>query len=84
MAKLPDTKEGLQDAGYVYDGDSRCKGKDCGELIEFWITPTGAKMPMSVIAEKKTPGFFDPPSRLLRVPHWGVCPNTKDFRRAHN
>jgi hypothetical protein len=79
---LPNTKEGLQDAGYVYDSDSVCRGADCHAQIEFWITPGGRKMPMEVVAEKKQPGFFEPPTRLLRIPHWQKCPNAKDFRNA--
>jgi hypothetical protein len=77
----PKTKEQWIDAGYVYDNDSFCRA--CGVPIEWWITPTGHKMPMTVREEKRDAGrgFFDPPQQLIRVPHWADCEFASDFRK---
>ena len=81
MGKLPDTKEGLEAAGYLYDNDSTCRG--CGDSIEWWITPNDKKMPMSVVTDKKDGGLFSPERGLRRIPHWTHCENAKDFRNAN-
>jgi hypothetical protein len=77
---IPTKREELVDAGYVFDGEGYCRG--CGAAIEWWITPSGKKMPMSVQEIKKEgAGFFAPVIGYKRVAHWGVCPNASDFKR---
>ena len=76
---LPQTKQGLEDAGYVFDGESTCRG--CGVPIEWWITPNDKKMPMIVKEVKKSSGVFAPGVALIRVPHWSDCPEATSFRR---
>lgn len=80
MGGLPKSKEGLQDAGYVFDFETHCRA--CGALIEFWITPRGKRMPMDVIPVKATDNFFAPVKEFERIAHWASCPNAKDFRRS--
>lgn len=72
---IPENVEDLKAMGYVYDNDATCRG--CGAPIEWWITPRGKKMPMSVIDE----GTLQTGRREVRRPHWGDCPNAKDFKR---
>ena len=80
MGGLSKTKQGLQDAGYVFDGEGRCKA--CGVYLEWWITKTGHKMPMEVVPVKETDNFFAPVKEFNRIPHFASCPNAKDFRRS--
>lgn len=75
---FPETKETLEEAGYVFDNDAFCRG--CGEPIEWWITPNDKKMPMSVVAVKEGTGFFAKVVGEKRIPHWSNCPNAKDFK----
>jgi hypothetical protein len=56
----------LNAAGYELDSVSKCWGKDCGQTIEWWVTPNGKKMPI------------DPETKK---PHFGTCPNLKEFRK---
>ena len=76
---IPETKAGLEAAGYVFDSDARCRG--CGEPIEFWITNNGKRMPISVQIKKEGEGFFAKEKELIRVSHFAVCPNAAEFRR---
>jgi hypothetical protein len=67
---LPTKKEDLEEIGYVFDNEARCRF--CDEPIEWWITSNGKKMPMTVV-DVKSEGF---PSKLLRVerrPHFPDC-----------
>jgi hypothetical protein len=73
--KYPATSDELKKAGYEYDNDSRCRS--CGEPIEWWITPSGSKMPMVV----KKAGSVLLQAGEVRVPHWADCPNANDFRK---
>src|SRR5215468_1833811 len=47
---LPEKREALVALGYVFDNEARCRG--CGAAIEWWITPNGKKMPMTVRERK--------------------------------
>lgn len=76
---IPETKEGLEAAGWVFDGEARCRG--CKEPIEFWITNKGNRMPMTVQIKRQGEGFFAPAKELIRVSHFAVCPNADEFRR---
>lgn len=77
---LPETKEELEKAGYVFDNEAHCKG--CGAEIEWWITPNGKKMPMSVQEQRVGEGYFRSVIGFRRIPHWSNCPNAKEFRNA--
>lgn len=68
---FPATSNELRAGGYLYDNDSRCRG--CGIAIEWWITPQGNKMPMTV---EKVRGKGD-----VRQTHFASCPAAEDFRR---
>ena len=43
---IPETTNALREAGWEYSGEATCRG--CGERIEWWITPSGKNMPVSV------------------------------------
>jgi hypothetical protein len=76
---IPEKREDLVAMGYVFDNEGRCRG--CGAAIEWWITPNGKKMPMSVKDVKdESKSFPQPVLRTIRVPHWSDCPNAEDFR----
>lgn len=64
---FPKTEEELNSAGYQFTGQSICRG--CGALMEWWITPSGKKMPL------------DP---VTREPHHATCPKADGFRRKRN
>ena len=76
---IPEKREDLVAMGYVFDNEAFCRG--CGAPIEWWITPNGKKMPMSVLEVHKTESAVSPVVGYRRVPHWSDCPNAKDFRR---
>lgn len=73
--KWPATSDELKKAGYVYDTDGVCRG--CQSPIEWWITPAGKKMPISV--QKAGDVLFN--SAEVRVSHFANCPEAKTFRR---
>ena len=77
---LTDKKEDLEAMGYVFDNEAHCRG--CGAYIEWWITPRGKKMPMSVkeVRERESP--IASIKEILRIPHWTDCPNAGDFRKG--
>lgn len=79
MGGLPTSKEGLEAAGYLFDGEGHCKA--CGVYIEWYITPRDKKMPMEVVPVKATDNFFAPVKEYQRIPHWSSCPNAADFRK---
>jgi hypothetical protein len=72
---FPATSDELRKGGYEYSNDARCSG--CHEPIEWWLTPAGKKMPMTV----QKAGDVLKASGEIRVPHWGICPNASDFRK---
>ena len=82
---IPETWQGLADAGYLFDNEGICKG--CGAQIEWWLTPPskknprGSKMPMSLVEKKDGVGFFAKTVAFLRRPHFVDCPHAADFRR---
>jgi hypothetical protein len=73
--KWPATSDELKAAGYEYDNDSNCPG--CGAPVEWWITPNGKKMPLTVT---KTATIHHATADV-RQPHFSDCPNAKDFRK---
>ena len=50
---------------YITYGGDRVACKGCGATIVWVVTPAGKRMPC------------DPDG----VPHWGTCPNAKEFKR---
>jgi hypothetical protein len=76
---IPEKKADLEAFGYVFDNKAKCRG--CGAEIEWWITPRGKKMPMSVQIVRETGSPISPVKEYRRVPHWSDCPNAKDFRK---
>jgi hypothetical protein len=80
--KWPVTSNELRDAGYEYDNDGACKG--CQAPIEWWISPAGAKTPMSIIsAAERNPSIQarmkDPLDK--RQPHFIDCVERDKFKR---
>jgi len=68
---VPDNRTDLEMMGYRYDGSGFCRG--CGASLQWFVTPNGKKMPMSVQNETEE-------KETLEV-HWSVCPKAKDFRK---
>jgi len=60
------TPEDLKEAGYKLSGSGRCRGQNCGAMIEWWKTPQDHNIPI------------DPDTMQ---PHWATCPNSKSFKR---
>jgi hypothetical protein len=79
----PLTSDELKAAGYEYVNDGTCRG--CGAAIEWWITPGGKRMPMSVI--KATDRTTTINEAMLkrgtdhRQSHFADCPDAVKFRR---
>lgn len=71
----PATSDELKKAGYEYDNDGVCRG--CLSPIEWWLTPDGKRMPISV--QKANNVLFD--SSEKRISHFANCPEAKSFRR---
>ena len=73
---IPKTSNELRAEGYEYSNDAICRG--CQEEIEWWITPTGHRMPMSVkrIGTVKT-GFQE-----FRESHFATCTEADSFRKS--
>jgi hypothetical protein len=66
---FPDTCEAMEMAGYRRRNYSRCDG--CMAAVEWWITPTGQRIPME---HMPYPGS-------KAVSHWAVCPKEDQFRK---
>ena len=79
MSGIPTNREDLIAAGYLCDNEARCRG--CGAEIEWWITPRGKKMPMSVVAVRERNSPIAPVQRWERIPHWTNCPKADSFRK---
>lgn len=77
--KFPATSDQLKRAGYEYSNEARCKGPNCGEMIEWWITPNDKKMPLSVRKEGNV--LFN--SGEVREPHHMSCPDAPSFKGKH-
>jgi len=75
---ITENKEALIAAGWIYDSDGVCPG--CGEAIELWIAPRGNKVPMSVVAVRKTGSLFSLQKQLMRRSHAPYCPEHDMFR----
>lgn len=77
---LPTKKEDLEAAGYLFDNEGTCRG--CGERIEWYITPAGKKMPMSVVEVRERDSPIAPIKEIQRIPHWSNCSHAGDFRKS--
>lgn len=66
---LPTTRQALEDAGYKRSNYSRCQG--CRVPIEWWITPSGARMPWDHM----------PYPESAAVSHWATCTTVDKFRK---
>jgi len=81
---LPEKKEDLEAAGWVFDNEGVCRG--CGAPVEWWISNNGRKCPMSVVPLDER-GEVVPPGSLLRVirfvrrSHFSDCPEAASFRK---
>jgi len=77
---IPTKREDLVAMGYVFDNEARCRG--CGMPIEWWLTPKGKKMPMTVKEVKdESRTFPQPVLGWERIPHWSDCPKADSFRK---
>jgi hypothetical protein len=66
MPPFPKGPKELAKAGYIYQGDSHCKAKDCGALLHWYkFSLTGQKMPIDSITME---------------PHWKSCIGADQFR----
>ena len=68
--KLPATRRGMIERGYVYTGNNTCSG--CGAAIEWWKTPNQRSAP------------FDPMplEYSFSRSHFATCTRRADFRKA--
>jgi hypothetical protein len=77
---LPTQVKELQAAGYAYEDKGVCRR--CGAEIEWWKSPSGAKMPFRVFKIRENEA--NPASRVVRlerVVHFADCPKAKKFRK---
>jgi hypothetical protein len=70
LMPFPATRQAMQETGYKRECYARCKG--CRQPIEWWHTPTGARIPMEWMGQDDSPA----------VSHWSTCPKAEDFRRS--
>lgn len=66
---FPKTRAAMLVADYLYCHQGVCRG--CGAKMEWWRTPTGAKMPMNPMLEEDSPA----------VPHWATCAEREQFQK---
>ncbi len=81
---IPEKKADLEAMGYVFDNEAKCRG--CEAAIEWWITPNGKKMPMSVLpldaqGQKIIGASLTPVYEYVRRPHFADCPKASEFRK---
>jgi hypothetical protein len=78
----PLTSDQLKAAGYEYSNDGTCRG--CGAPVEWWLTPAGKRMPMTVLTSADRNSTI---SGMLKDPgdkrqsHFADCPDAVKFRR---
>jgi len=66
---FPQTFDEMKARGYQFDNDAIFRG--CGDDIEWWITPTGKKIPMNPMTSGSSQA----------VAHWATCTEQDTFRR---
>ncbi len=67
---LPLTRAEMIAGGYTFSNKAPCKG--CGEEIEWWSSPKGARLPMNVMTK-------DPSGAII---HLETCSSSAEFRKA--
>lgn len=65
---FPKTIDELTAHGYRFTNEATCRGRQCGQRIEWWLTPNGKKLPLDVDESGNV------------TAHWGTCPSAKEFR----
>lgn len=78
---IPTKREDLVSMGWVFDNEAHCRG--CGEPVEWWITPKGKKMPMTVKEVRDRDSPISPIKEIQRIPHWATCERADSFRSSH-
>jgi hypothetical protein len=58
--------------GYEPNGGPQATCRACNAPIEWWMTPTGRKLPMNPMPTPETPA----------IAHWSTCTNPDRFRKA--
>jgi hypothetical protein len=66
---FPKDADALKAAGYKFDNDAVCRG--CGDEIEWWISPSGKKMPMNPMKAGSE----------AAVNHFATCSDAPLFRK---
>jgi hypothetical protein len=61
---FPSCRQDLEKAGFSFEVEGRCRGKDCRAVIHWWRTPKGRRIPLN-------------PDCTL---HFSTCRNQADFR----
>ena len=69
MSQFPETPIKMLIAGYDRSNYSVCKS--CGAAIEWWITPSGQRIPMNPMPLSYSPA----------VSHFATCPDADKFRK---
>lgn len=67
---FPKNSTELKFRGYTKSGNTHCQA--CGAPIEFWVTPTGKRIPINAMPELLTPA----------IAHWSTCTDPNRFRKA--
>ena len=67
---FPQKFEELKPAGYRFDNHGLCRG--CNAEIEWWVTPSGKKIPFNLMVKDLSPV----------VAHFVTCPDREQFRRG--
>ena len=66
---FPRTLNDMIPSGYQFDNHAECKG--CGDFIEWWITPSGKKIPMNPMSAGSDSA----------TAHWSTCTEQDQFRK---
>jgi hypothetical protein len=66
---FPRTLDELKAAGYRFDNEATCRG--CGDDLEWWISPTGKKIPINPMSAGTS----------LATAHWATCSESDSFRK---
>jgi len=61
---FPETRAGMEAAGYRFDSIGQCRGARCHADLHWWVSPKGKRIPMN-------PDL---------TPHHATCPDVAQFR----
>ena len=67
---FPKNSTELRFRGYQKTGNGQCRG--CAAAVEWWLTPTGHRIPINPMPELLTPA----------IAHWATCPKAEEFRKG--